>query len=78
MREQQAAQLGDVVRAWVVRQYPGIPEVGERAAGVAERAYVGGATVRQACEEAQAFAGSWSRHPANQRWMAGAPYLKAS
>ena len=61
--------LADAVRSWVGAQLPGELVVADSAARVAEAAYDDGATIRDACDEAACFVGSWLRHPSH--WRAG-------
>jgi len=59
--------LAEMVRAWVDRQYPGDARAADRAAAIAEGAYAGGASVSEACRDAERFVGSWSCHPSHVR-----------
>jgi hypothetical protein len=58
--------IADVVRCWAEHTVPGDPRVAAAAVALAERCYVGGASVAEACEEGRRFVGSWSRHPSRQ------------
>lgn len=62
----QAAVLGEVVRAWVEQRWPGEHEAAGSAAVVAMAAYEDGATVREACDKARVFMGSWLDHPSHR------------
>jgi hypothetical protein len=57
--------LAAAVRAWVDRELPGDAGAADRAAHIARQAYAQGASVREACEQARAFVGSWVRHPSH-------------
>ena len=59
--------LSDVVREWAILEVPGQPGAAERAAAIAVAAYVGGASVDEACLCAVDFVGSWVRHPSHWR-----------
>ncbi len=59
--------LGEVVRAWVHQELGGDGEAAERAAAIAQVAYVEGASVGEACRKARDFLASWARHPAHRR-----------
>ena len=59
--------IADVVRQWVAQLLPERPDVADAAASVAARAYEGGASVSEACQEAQRFVGSWTRHPSHRQ-----------
>jgi len=61
--------LAEVVMAWVGAELPGEAGVADRAAHVAADAYLGGASVAEACRTASAFVGSWTRHPSH--WKPG-------
>jgi hypothetical protein len=70
--------FADVVRAWVALELQGQPGVADRAAARAWSAYLEGATVTEACQEAMEFVGSWVRHPANWREARSGPVALAS
>ena len=59
--------IADLVRDWVEGLLPGEPAAADGAVGVALRCYTGGASVSEACREAQAFTSSWARHPSHQQ-----------
>ena len=54
------------VRDWTRQQCPDDPRVVDRAATLALRSYVGGASVAEACEQVRAFVTCWAHHPAHQ------------
>lgn len=58
--------LAEVVRAWAGAQTPDRPSMADRVAVMAERAYEEGASVVEACRQAQELLRSWSRHPSVQ------------
>jgi hypothetical protein len=70
--------VADVVRAWVALELQGEPGIADRAAARAWCAYLEGASVTEACQEAMEFVGSWVRHPANWRGARSGPVALAS
>ena len=67
MIETPELMVADSVHRWVDDVLPGDSAAADAAVGLAVRSYAGGASVREACEEARRFVGSWSRHPSHQR-----------
>jgi hypothetical protein len=51
----------------VNRELPCEPTTADRAATVAQASNTRGAPVSEACRQARAFVGSWTRHPAHRR-----------
>ncbi len=70
--------LAGLVRDWVRGALPGEEDAAERAVALAERAYAGGASVSEACREARAFIGSWSRHPSHESMRPHLQHIRAS
>ena len=60
-------ELGHLVRRWAERVVPDEPAVAVKAAGVAVRAHSAGASIGEACLQAQSFVECWARHPSNRR-----------
>ncbi|HVX22176.1 MAG TPA: hypothetical protein VHB02_12560 [Acidimicrobiales bacterium] len=58
--------LAEVVRRWIRQELPGDFGAADRGAMIARVAYAEGASVTEACERAQEFVESWSRHPAHR------------
>lgn len=52
-KESHDTVISDMVRRWALERLPGDPEVAAAAGRVAQRAYAGGASVHDACEEAR-------------------------
>ena len=55
--------LVGMIEEWAARQVPGDADVAEKAAALALQRYADGASVSEACEEAQRFVRCWMRHP---------------
>ena len=61
--------LAEAVRAWAEQELPGDQGAAKRAAAIALGCYRECASVSEACRQASAFVGSWTRHPAH--WKVG-------
>jgi hypothetical protein len=59
--------LAKVVAEWAEGEAPADPTAASHAVTVALACYRGGGSVSEACEEARAFVGSWTRRPAQRR-----------
>ena len=59
--------IAHMVRNWACRVLPEEPAVADAAVMVAIRAYAGGASISEACDEGRKFMGSWARHPSHCR-----------
>ena len=58
--------LISVVRTWAGELFPDDPCVGKRAAELALSAYIGGASLSEACEEVRTFLTCRARHPSGR------------
>jgi hypothetical protein len=58
--------LAKVVVEWAEGEAPGDPSAAAHAVAIALGSYRGGGSVSEACGEAGAFVGSWTRHPAQR------------
>lgn len=60
-----AYALAGSVWDWTQQHCPDDPRAAQMAVSVALSSYADGASVAEACEQARAFAASWSHHPAH-------------
>jgi len=65
--------LAHIVQAWAAEMLPEEPQAEAAAAQVAVSAYMGGASVSEACYGARTLLGSWARHPSRQTRSSGRP-----
>jgi hypothetical protein len=54
------------VQTWAAELFRDDPHVGQRAAALALSAYIGGASLSEACHEARVFLAGRARHPAGR------------
>lgn len=57
--------IADCVRRRAQQVVPGDERAAGAAMSLAMRCFVGGSSVAEACEAANRFLGSWSRHPSH-------------
>jgi hypothetical protein len=67
-----------VVQTWAAELFPDDRRVGRWAAALALSAYVGGASLPEACREARVFLGGRARHPAGRRGFRRGPVPRAA
>jgi hypothetical protein len=58
--------IADCVRRRAAALVPGDQRAARAAVGLALRCFSGGSSVAEACEAANRFLGSWSRHPSHR------------
>jgi hypothetical protein len=68
--------LVSMVQTWGAELFPDDPQVGRRAAALALSAYMGGASLSEACREARVFLAGRARHPAGRGGVPTRPLSK--
>ena len=70
--------LISTVQTWAAELFPDDPHVGKRAAALALSAYMGGASLSEACHEARVFLAGRAHHPAGRGGLPTRPLSRVA